>query len=223
MDKLKAIGESDNTLVVFSADHGDMLESHDAVLPKQYPHDYSNHIPFMAKFPEKLKKGVETDLLMSTLDIMPTTLGLLGIGTDQDYDGKDLSKSIISNNQNKVGYLPIWNYKKGNGVNVGWRGVVTKEYTFSMGIETNSPLANVLFNRKNDPSQLNNLYNNPEYSEVQKNLEALTYSWMEKYNDKSYSSKDFARIEPKGGWANNRKYSAHELFEAEQKEYSKNN
>lgn len=218
MDKLKSMGESDNTLVMFSADHGDMLESHDAILPKQYPHDYSNHIPFIVKYPGKVKQGLKTNLLMGTLDIMPTTLSLLGISSSQKYDGQDLSESILSNKENTVKYIPIWNYKKREGgINNNWRGVITEEYAFAMGINDSSSLANVLFDRKKDPYQLNNLFNNPEYNSVKKELEKLTYEWMSIYNDDAYGPKDFTRIEPKGGWANNRKYSAYELFAKEKK------
>ncbi len=221
MDKLKELGVDDNTLTVFSADHGDMLESNDALLPKQYPHDYSNHIPFIVKFPKKIKKGSTSEELFGALDIMPTVLGLLDIESNQKYDGLDMSKTMISNDGNTQKFVPLWLYKRGVANNNNWRGVVTKEYTFAMGKgEDSIALTNVLYDRKKDPYQLNNLFNNPDYAEVHKKLEAMTYKWMETYNDEFYGVADFMRIRPEETWMYNYTKSPYELF-AEEKSKKK--
>jgi arylsulfatase A-like enzyme len=218
MDKLKEIGVEDNTLTVFSADHGDMLESHDAILPKQYPHDYSNHIPFIVKYPGKLKAGSTSDAMFGALDIMPTILGLMDIESPQQYDGIDISKALTSNDGNTQEFVPLWLYKRGVANNNNWRGVVTKDYTYAMGkAEDSIALTNVLYDRKKDPYQLHNLFNNPEYAEVKKNLEKLTYQWMETYNDKFYGVEDFMRIRPEETWMYNYTKSPYELFEEEKK------
>ena len=217
MDKLKDIGVADNTLVAFSADHGDMLESHNAILPKQYPHDYSTHIPFLVKYPKKIKAGITSDALFGALDMMPTLLGFLDIDSDQDYDGKDLSKRLVSNEGETQDFVPLWLYKRGVAQNNNWRGVVTKEFTFAMGKgEDSLEITNVLYDRKNDPYQLNNLFHNPEYNDVKKDLETLTYQWMEKYNDKFYGVEDFLRIRPEETWMYNYTKSPYELFKEEE-------
>lgn len=204
MEKISSIGADNHTLTLFSADHGDMLESFNAELPKQYPYDYSLRIPLLLKFPTKIKENSKTALLISVLDYMPTILGLLNIDTEIDFDGTDLSTAIISDLESPKPYLPIWNYERNAPSTRNWRGVLTKEFTFAMDNDQGfNPLVEVLFDRKKDPYQLNNLYNHPEYREIKDSLMALTRSWMQKYKDDFVTFEDFKRIEPKGGWSYN--------------------
>jgi len=212
MNQLKVMNEEDNTLVAFTADHGDMLESHNAVLPKQYPHDYSNKIPFIIKYPNKIKAGLKAKTMLATMDILPTILGYMDVDAKVDFDGKNLSKEIINNTLNKNDYVPIWNYRIGRARNSNWRGVETDEFTFSTSNESKDPIINVLFDRKKDPHQLNNLYNNPAYATIQNKLEGYTKEWMQKYNDKFYGAKEFNAVQPKSKWTYNYEYSPAELL-----------
>ncbi|WP_159020671.1 sulfatase [Algibacter sp. L3A6] len=216
MDQLKSMDVEDNTLVTFSADHGDMLESHNAVLPKQYPHDYSNKIPFIIKYPKKIKSGLKTKMLFGTLDILPTLLGYLDIDTKQEFDGRDLSAALIKNQSNKDNYVPLWVYRLGHANNINWRGVVTEEFTFSMDKDNNT-ITNTLFDRIKDPYQLNNLYEDPEYEAVKSRLKELTYQWMDKYHDDFYGADEFKSVQPKETWQYNYTKNPVELFETKNK------
>ena len=51
MEKLKDLGLDENTIVIYTSDHGDMLEYRNADLPKHYPHDYSTRVPFLIRYP----------------------------------------------------------------------------------------------------------------------------------------------------------------------------
>ncbi|MBC6996600.1 sulfatase-like hydrolase/transferase [Lewinella lacunae] len=213
MDKLREKGLEENTLTVFSADHGDMLESHGADLPKQYAHDYSSRIPFIIRFPGKVPADDSTGLLMGALDIMPTLLGLLGIETEQQYDGKNLAESIRARTQDAVAYVPLWLYKRGVARNHNWRGVVTRDFTFSMGRGVDSiPITNVLFDRHKDPYQLRNLFYDPAYAAQKEELRQLTFSWMAQYNDQFWGADDFMHIRPQETWMYNYTKSPYELF-----------
>jgi arylsulfatase A-like enzyme len=217
MAKLRERGLEDNTLTLFSADHGDMLESHEAILPKQYPHDYSNHIPFIVRYPGVVPEGTN-DLLFGALDIMPTVLGLMDIDTDQDYDGRDLSEAIERKDEDVVDYVPIWLYKRGVANNQNWRGVITRDYTFAVGRgEDSIALTNVLFDREQDPYQLDNHFYDAAYAPVKDSLRALTFEWMDSYNDKFYGEEEFLRIRPEETWMYNYTQSPAELFAEEEK------
>ncbi|MEM7391923.1 MAG: sulfatase, partial [Verrucomicrobiota bacterium] len=74
---LEEAGEADNTIVVFTADHGEMMGSHGA-MGKNQIHDESFLVPFMIRYPNRLKPRLE-DLLLGTVDIMPSMLGLMGL------------------------------------------------------------------------------------------------------------------------------------------------
>lgn len=202
MQKLEDIEENDNTLVMFSADHGDMLESHGAVLPKQYPHDYSAHLPLLMRLPSKIKQNTVSDAFIGPMDIMPTALSFLGIDNTQQLDGKDLSKIILNGKSQKVKYMPMWNFENLTEKNtIPWRGILTKKYTFGYGLEDDK-LVNVLFDRQKDPDQLSNLFGDPDYAKVQKKLKKQTLNWMEQFNDSFYTKEDFIKIMPVDEWKN---------------------
>ena len=81
-DLMKTIDRSrmkDNTILVFTSDHGDMIGSH-GQSKKQRPWDESIRVPFLIRFPKKLgSNGKVIDMPFGTPDIMPTLLGLSGI------------------------------------------------------------------------------------------------------------------------------------------------
>ncbi|RED98366.1 sulfatase family protein [Marinoscillum furvescens] len=205
MDKLEELGLEENTLTVFSADHGDMLESHEAVLPKQYIHDYSTRIPFLMRYPEKIKSGDSTSLLMSTINMLPTFLGMMGIETSFEYDGTDLSQSILEGDEDAVESIPVWVYQRAKHSKVpNWRGIITKDYSFAMTENmSEESIGNVLFDRKNDPNQLENLINTPGNAAIQKQFEVLTRKWMSEFSDDFYNAEDFRAATPEGDWAGN--------------------
>jgi arylsulfatase A-like enzyme len=186
MLKLKQLGIEDNTLVVFTSDHGDMLEFDQAVYPKQYPHDYSLHIPYMMRWPGKFVPGSTTGLLYSALDMMPTILGLMGLEVPEECDGKNLSKPIFSGNENAVDFVPVWLYE-----GKGFRGVITREYTFATQKgATAGSLHSVLFDRVNDPCQLNNRFADPSMNAVREKLWKITADWMKIYGDEFFTEEE---------------------------------
>ena len=69
----------ENTIVVFSSDHGETMCSQNTNDPKNSPYAESMNVPFLVRYPEKLKPRVEDRLLLSSPDIMPTVLGLAGL------------------------------------------------------------------------------------------------------------------------------------------------
>ena len=204
MDKLKETNLENNTVTVFTSDHGDMLESFDAILPKQYPYDYSNRTPFIIKYPQKIVANSKADVLFSTLDFMPTILGFFDIPSEQQYDGNDLSEVLLTNRTDTVTFVPIFNFERGTVKNHSWRGVITKEFTFALtGGENPLAMNNVLFNREKDPYQLNNLFYDPAYKNKKIELERLTYKSMDEFHDKFYVEADFKSVEPDVTWEYN--------------------
>lgn len=198
MEKLKALNLEENTLVVFTSDHGDMLEFDDAIFPKQYPHDYSCRIPFMIRWPGRLDAGSKTGLLFSALDMMPTILGMIGLKVPKECHGKNLAKAIFTNDENAVEYLPIWLYEVNS-----YRGVITQNYTFATKKDGTEPsLHNVLYDRKIDPFQLNNLFADPKMASVKEKLWKQTQKWMEKYNDQFWQYEDFMKAATEEQWNN---------------------
>jgi arylsulfatase A-like enzyme len=181
MDKLKEIGADENTIVVFTSDHGDMLEFDQAVYPKQYPHDYSLHVPFILKYPTKITENKTTSLLFSALDMMPTLLGLMGQEVPAECQGKNLSEAVLTGDEDAVDYVPIWLHES-----IGYRGVITKDYTFARQNTEHSWLHNKLFDRVNDPYQLTNLISDEKLESTKQELWSKTQEWMNSIGDEFY-------------------------------------
>ncbi|MEQ9580693.1 MAG: sulfatase, partial [Arenibacter sp.] len=86
---LKDSGQFENTIIVFTADHGDLLGSHGAY-KKQQPYEESARVPMLYHIPEKLKiPPGEREALMNSEDIMPTLLSLCNILIPDTVEGLD--------------------------------------------------------------------------------------------------------------------------------------
>ena len=79
LETLKEMGLDKNTVVIFASDHGETMCSQRTDDPKNSPYSESMNIPFLVRFPDKIQPRVD-DLLLSAPDIMPTVLGLCGLG-----------------------------------------------------------------------------------------------------------------------------------------------
>ena len=117
IDILKEKGELENTLIVFTSDHGDVLKSFDASKPKQYPHDYSCRVPLIMNWEEGLRTHRTSDLLIGSMDLMPTILGLLEIDVPEAVQGQDLSNEVIY--QGKVWHGQVMPLGDASGTVVG--------------------------------------------------------------------------------------------------------
>ncbi|MEM1028389.1 MAG: sulfatase-like hydrolase/transferase [Planctomycetota bacterium] len=196
LDKLESLGLDDNTIVVFTSDHGDMLGSFDAPRPKRPPHDTSSHVPMLIRQPGVLPAGQTSGLLFGALDIMPTLLGLMGLDGPADMDGQDLSVPIRTGDEDAVESIPM--------LMISWpvfRGVITKDWTFGMGRPgEENDFNSVLFDRRNDPHQQSNLYADPAYKAVHAELKQLTQRWMDRFEDPFITIPEMARIQPWESW-----------------------
>ena len=87
---LKERGLYDDTIVIFTADHGDMRGEHGRQ-NKGVPMEASGKIPFVIRWPGKLKAGQRIDHAMNTTDFMPTILNLMGADKSGQEEGRDLA------------------------------------------------------------------------------------------------------------------------------------
>ena len=196
MNTLEKLGLDENTLVVFTSDHGDMLEFDQAVFPKQYPHDYSLHIPYIMRWPGVFKEGSSNGVLFSALDMMPTILGLMGQKVPVECDGKNLSEAILDSDEDAVDFVPIWLYE-----GKGFRGVITRDFTFATQKNaTEGSLQSVLYDRNNDPFQLHNLFTDEDFAAEKEKLWKMTEDWMNVYEDSFFEQSDFFRAAPDSVW-----------------------
>ena len=177
-------GILDNTLIVFTSDHGDNLGSH-RQYGKQLPYEESISIPFLVRYPPKIPAGTRTDALLAPVDMMPTLFSLAGIRCPE-VDGKDISAAAMGQDvdvQDAVLIMRmIWlgtNWiTNGSGP---WRGVRTKQYTYARKAHTGKPW--LLFDNKDDPQQLNNLIDDPAHAALITRLNTKTNQLLAQAGD----------------------------------------
>uniref|UniRef100_UPI003564294C sulfatase family protein n=1 Tax=Pontiella sp. TaxID=2837462 RepID=UPI003564294C len=158
---IAAAGIEDDTIFIFTSDHGDMLYSLGQTL-KQRPWEESINIPFIIRYPRGIEGGRQPDWLFSSVDVMPTLLGLCKIDAPDNLQGVDYSSTFTGTSKKERDAVFLFNVQNGAGPGVDWRGIRTKKWTYAYHAGGDW----VLYNLENDPYQLNNLVDNAEYAQV---------------------------------------------------------
>jgi arylsulfatase A-like enzyme len=92
LEALDASGAAENTIVVFSSDHGDQLFEH-GITDKNCFFEPSVRVPFMASLPGRIKPG-NYDHLMETVDLLPTLFELIGLPEPREVQGRSFASLI---------------------------------------------------------------------------------------------------------------------------------
>ncbi|MBD3197375.1 MAG: sulfatase-like hydrolase/transferase [Candidatus Lokiarchaeota archaeon] len=154
---LHKLGLEDNTMVIYTSDHGDLSGDHGLLLKGPCPFSGILNVPLLWKIP-KITKGKLSDALISSIDIPPTILNLLKIRDRHhppDIQGYDFSE-VIKNQKDKIrDCCFIEEDEEIKNLKFRLRHLVTENYKLTM---YESAQIGDLFHRKNDPHELHNLW-----------------------------------------------------------------
>ncbi len=186
---LKTLDENDltdDTLIVFTSDHGEMLGAH-GLREKNVFYEESSHIPLLISFPGEIKKKTEVNGYVSNVDLFSTILDYLAI-EEHPSDGKSL-RGLIEGTDKKHGNYVVteWDYRGPVSPNYmivkgGWKLMIpyTKEST----------VINAMYNLNEDPNEMNNLLGkNPNRGNYQAKAEELRtdlLEWLKKNKSARY-------------------------------------
>jgi arylsulfatase A-like enzyme len=180
IDYLDRSGLAEDTIVVFTSDHGEMHGSHGR-LNKMVPYAEAIDIPLIIRWPGDLRPGT-TDTLASPMDLFPTLAGLAGIGISREVEGVDLSAVIRGETQSGrdailiANYTSHWNYFQSGTNWPEWRGVRTQRYTYCRWLSGSEEL----YDNLEDPYQMTNLAEGrkelPALQRMRNNLKELLVS-----------------------------------------------
>jgi arylsulfatase A-like enzyme len=191
---LAECGLEDNTLVVFTSDHGDMLGSHNQVR-KQRPWDESVCVPLVLRWPAGLgRQGRAIERPINTPDLMPTLLGLCRIPTPATVEGADLSKLARGEEADGDDAALVlcaapfgeWTRRQGGRE---YRAVRTTRYTYVRTLD--GPW--LLYDNQQDPFQEHNLCNRPDHAAAQAQLDADLRRKLEQTHDDFRSGWDYIK------------------------------
>lgn len=191
---LEEEGILDNTIVVFTSDHGDHLGSHQ-FYDKCTPFEETISIPFLLRYPKAVKANTVSDALLSPIDMFPTIFGMADLN-HSDVDGIDLSKVIANEEEDQRDAILLMSLTHFNLVALvngldNYRGLRTRNYTYAR-YEDQTPW--LLFDNKKDPYQLNNLANNPDYTGLIHELNAKLEKLLEEAGDPENTKLIYDRI-----------------------------
>ncbi len=176
LDYLDENGLADNTIVVFTADHGEMLYTHNRV-DKGLPYDDSSRIPFLVRYPGKVKAGKVIEKTYTSCDFPPSILGLMGAkGNLGKVDGIDDSKTWVNKDMEVQSDRII--YMTDSPFN-DWTAATDGRYVLVLSCRD----VPWLFDKKKDPLETINFYDNPEYKEIAKTLQESLIAQMKQYNE----------------------------------------
>lgn len=177
-------GIADDTIFIFTSDHGDMLGSQGET-HKQRPWDESIRVPFLLRYPRRFGNRARTcDMMLSSVDIMPTILGLCGADIPNTVEGRDRSREFERTGVDEddaallACYVPFGQWTRARGGRE-FRGLRTPRHTYIRSL--GGPW--LLYDNQSDPYQLANLTNVPGNEKLVRHLDALLTRKLDEAGD----------------------------------------
>ncbi|HRW10587.1 MAG TPA: sulfatase [Caldilineaceae bacterium] len=184
MATVEAAGIADNTIFIFTSDHGDAVGSQ-GITNKQAPWDESVCVPFLLRYPARFgRTPAVIDTPIGTPDILPTLLGLCDLPIPDTVEGLDFSGHLAGGVAPSDGAAliecihPIADWWHGLG-GKEYRGMRTARYTYARALE--GPW--LLYDNVRDPYQLENLVDNPEHAALVRELDAVLQRKLDALGD----------------------------------------
>jgi arylsulfatase A-like enzyme len=153
---------------------------HDEISKNNY-YEESMRVPFIIRWTEKIHPRYD-DLLLSTPDIYPTLLDLMGLSKDipEDIMGTDFAGLFLSGKGKRPDAQLFVKVPVGQPA-LGTRGVRNHRYTLAIAKKEDGSREVALFDNRNDPYQMNNIA--VESPETVNDMKALLKEWLKKTED----------------------------------------
>ena len=172
VETLKACGLEDDTILIFTSDHGEMMGSHDHTpFKKQILWDESCRVPCLLRYPPLTasQRGRKVTTPLGTVDIMPTLLSLCGLDIPEPVEGRDLSGCVREGaeiDDHAALYMSVSPFSGKNHMDPAYRAIRTHRHTYVRTVDGDR----YLFDDVADPYQMTNLAGTPDAEAVEKEL-----------------------------------------------------
>ena len=174
-------GLTENTIVVYTSDQGFYLGEH-GWFDKRFMYEESLKSPILMRYPKEIPAGSTVDKMIQNLDFAPTFLDYAGVEIPQDMQGASF-RNVVNQKGGKWRDAIYYTYYEYPSVHMVKRhyGVRTDRYKlihFYYDIDEWE-----LYDLQEDPSEMNNLYDNLDYEKVQKRLHQKLSELRDQYGD----------------------------------------
>ena len=175
---LEKLGVLDDTIIVYTSDHGDCLGAHKLIEKGEFMYDEIYRIPLVIAHPECQAPGTACDEFVYLHEIMHSSLDAAGLEVPADLDGHSFLPAIegrpYSNGREEVYCVFDRHFTVANQRMVRTR---THQFTF------NATDPGELYDLQRDPYQLDNVYDDPAYDAVRQDLKGRMERYMEELGD----------------------------------------
>jgi arylsulfatase A-like enzyme len=162
LDHLRDTGLADRTIVIFNADHGEMLGDHGLVYKGGYMYDEVVRVPLILRAPGKIEAGKRVKALAEEIDLVPTVLRLLGIEIPPAVQGQDL---LNPTKPRRSVHSEFSNIK------------MLRSADWKLVHYLHAPYGE-LYNLREDPHELYNLYDDPGAAKPRHEMESELADWL---------------------------------------------
>lgn len=182
LDYLKAQGLEENTVVVYTSDQGFFLGEH-GWFDKRFMYNESFKTPLLIKWPNVIKPGITEDEMVQNLDFAETFLDMAGAKIPEDMQGKSLVPLLKGEKEKwdrDAVYYHYYEYPAEHAVKRHY-GIATKKYKlihFYFDVDEWE-----LYDEEKDPQEMHNIYDDPDYAEVRKEMKQKLIEVRKKYKD----------------------------------------
>jgi arylsulfatase A-like enzyme len=183
LDALDASGQADNTVVIWCADHGDALASHGGLWDKASTcTEEVMRVPLAIRWPDGLTGGRCSEQFVSNMDVTATILAVAGIAVPDTMDSRSLLP--LCNDTTTASWPDeLVCEHNGHGEEILQRIIVHDRFKYVAALYD----WDEMYDLAEDPYELNNLVDIPEYQEVKTNLRQRIVAHIERTNDKRAS------------------------------------
>ena len=164
----------ENTIIIFTSDHGDMFFEHNR-RNKGVPYEASSRIPFVIRYPNRIAAGKVINTAYTNVDFAPTILSLMNVKTDAKFHGLDTSNDF-TNSEKVVDSDRITYFAKSGG---WWVSAVNDRYKLVID-KKEKPY---LFDLEKDPDELINFYYDKDYADLANRMQTELFKQLKKYDE----------------------------------------
>jgi len=173
LDKLEELGIADNTIIVFTTDHGHFIGQHGLSAKGPFMYEDLIKIPFIVSYPGQVPQNNTSNSLQSLVDLAPTFLDMLGIEIPNSMTGVSQKDTWFGNNTSSRNHIICEHHHDPTTVNL--RTYVDERYKITVYY---NQTYGELFDLQEDPKEINNLWNDPKYKDLKMEL-LMKYIWAE--------------------------------------------
>ena len=166
LQTLDETGQTDNTIVIFMSDHGEMLGDHGIYLKGPYFYDCLTRVPLMIRWPGHFKAGHKVDALVEMVDLAPTLLEAIGVPAAVGMQGRSLMPLLTgqsSTHRDSV-YMEFYNANFNYPIPPMITSVRTTEWKLNY---CDHAQYGELYDLRKDPGEFNNLWNDAHAKDTQ--------------------------------------------------------